>query len=184
MPVSTCGLGLLDRGGGRLELAGRIVEVLLAKGHSAAVRGLMRSRFWSAVSRAASCRARAALGLIELHLKRFLVHQKERVALLDDRAFGIDPLVQKAADPRLNVHLPRALRLGDILEADRHILLRDGHDRHFRRRAAASCSFLHPESIPLTAQTRDYTGRPENRGLKRFIGTFSCSSTLIMLVLL
>src|SRR5262245_18154473 len=50
-------------------------------------------------------------GPVDLRLERCLIHQEEHLSFLHHTAFGVDALVQKAVDARLNVDLPRALRL-------------------------------------------------------------------------
>ena len=68
---------------------------------------------------------------IHLRLKRFLVHLEEDLALLHDRAFRVDALVEEARHARLNVHGLRALGLSDHLGVDRGIVRRDDERRHF-----------------------------------------------------
>ena len=66
---------------------------------------------------AAFCLASAAAAPSTCDLERFLVHEEQDLAGLYHRAFGIDPLVQETVDPRLDVHLVRALGLSDIFDS-------------------------------------------------------------------
>ena len=105
---------------------------------SCSTSGLVRARFAFAISSAA-CSLRARLGLIELRLERLLVHQEQHLPLLHHRAFGVDAPVEKAADPRLDVDLARALRLRDELEHRRRVARCDRDHRDLDRRLGGGC---------------------------------------------
>ena len=124
------GLGGFDRCGGGEKLSGGVVELALAQ------RLPCGQRFdpGEVVARDLQPRllfGELALRRIELGLERLGVLQEHDLPGLDEAAFGIDALVEEAVDARHDLHLARALRLADELEADRRVARRHLHHRHF-----------------------------------------------------
>ena len=72
---------------------------------------------------------------VERGFEWLAIHLEEEVARMHGRAFLVDALVEKAADPCADLDLLRALRLADELEHDRNIAQRDRDHADFDRRA-------------------------------------------------
>ena len=72
----------------------------------------------------------ARLGGIDLRLEWLLVHLEQHLARLDQRTLDIDPLVEEAGHPCLDVDRLRTLGLRDIGHRDRNIARLNGQGRH------------------------------------------------------
>ncbi len=79
---------------------------------------------------------------VDLRLERLRVHPEEDLTGLDDRALGVDALVEEARNARRDVHGLRALRLRDEHGADRYIAWNDGERGHLDWRPRRVLLFL------------------------------------------
>jgi hypothetical protein len=116
-------------GARRLLVAHRVVEVplghcvLRGKGlHARQVRG--RDLVPGLLLRQLAAR------LLERRLEGLLVHEEEHLPFLDEGAFRVHALLEKAVHARANLHLARALRLANEFVDDWRIARLDGDSRH------------------------------------------------------
>jgi hypothetical protein len=68
---------------------------------------------------------------IDLHLERLGIDLEQQLAGLDHRTFGIDALVEKARNPRLDIDRLRTLRLRHVFGRHRDVARLDRHRRDF-----------------------------------------------------